>query len=124
MPLDIGFAYQNTSTQTVVDDAWTSLIGGPTQLLGLTVGPVATLVELKGYVLNLSKDEARTRIVVDGTEVAQGSPENPLMYVAAFPTTTIGFHTVDFQAIALECAELAFAGPVGFTAIDFITITA
>ena len=122
MPLDIGFAYQNTNTQTIIDDNWTSLINGPTQLLGLTVGPIATLVELKGYVLNLSKDDAKIRIVIDGTEVAQGSPENPLMYVASFLNTTIGFHTVDFQAKALECVDLAFAGPVGFTAIDFITV--
>lgn len=122
MPLGVGFAFQSTDNMVLVDEAWSSLIGGPTQLLGLTVGPIATLVELKGYVLNLSEDDAKIRIVIDGTEVAQGSPENPLMYVAAFPTTVVGVHTIDFQAKALDGVEQAFAGPVGFTAIDFLTV--
>jgi len=121
MALLLGGAFTTTLTTTITDDAWTSLIGGPTQVLGLTVGPIATLVELKGYVLNLAKEDGRIRIVVDGVEVAQGSPENPLMYIASFPTTVAALHTVDFQARATECAEVAFCGPTGFSIIDLIS---
>lgn len=124
MPVEVGAVYQNTSNVVIIDDAWTSLIGGPKQVVGLTIGPIMTFLDIQGYVLNLSKEDARIRIVVDGTEVAQGSPENPLMYVAPVPTSIppLSTHTVDFQARALECVETAFAGPVGFVVLDLIPI--
>src|ERR1044071_358018 len=104
MPVVVDVAYASTADTTVTDDAWTSLVGGPHPVVGL--GNVVTIL---GYVLGLDDDDADIRFVVDGTEVAKGSPTAPLMYNQLL---SIGAHTIDFQALATEDHDVT-AGPRG-----------
>jgi hypothetical protein len=104
-------AFDSVQDVTLNDDSWTSLIGTPDTVVG-----TGTVMMIQGYVLNLNGRNSRIRFTIDGTEVIKGSPDAPLMYNA---TLSVGTHTIDFQAIAMEDEE-ATAGPHGLTVLNLL----
>jgi hypothetical protein len=110
MALVTDIAFTSTLSSMVMDDVWTSLVGGP-----LTVNGLGFVAQLQGYVLGLGEG-ARIRFVIDGTEVVKASPLFGLTYMQLLP---VGTHTVDFQAIGSgDGDEPDQAGPRGLSVVD------
>lgn len=96
-----------TSNLTLTAGVWTSLIGGAKTVTGTGGG-----VTILGYAYNLDYSQAFLRIVVDGTDLVEaGTP-----VIMLNTTLSVGSHTIDLQAQALNTNQTAdIRGCTAFT---------